>query len=718
MIIYLLTIGLISILGQVVLLRELNVSFFGIELIYLLALGIWLLWTALGAVIGRRKQSLSPDSIAALFIAFAPVILLDIVFIRSSRLIFGGIPGTYLTFFQQLLIVVISLLPAGLLSGLLFQKVAGAYVSTGKTLASAYAVESAGGLVGGLLSTLLILWGIGNFSTALWCALAAVVTPLIVSSEFKSPVRRTAFFMCCVLAVLLWNASFLDHRMTGWTHPNLLESIDSPYGRITVTRLDNQISVFENDALSFETEGTEAESFCHLAALQHPNPQRVLILGGGIEGIVRETEKYFPEQIDYVELNPAMLHLVSRYLPDDIGKSLRQPNVRIIFGDPRRYLQKCGTYDLILVGMPEPASGQANRFYTREFFRLCSSKLNPSGILAFRLRTAENMWTTPLTGRNASIYRALQSVFPEVLFLPGTTHVVTASASSLPRAPEILSRRLQERKITTRLISPNYINYIFTNDRFLTINHLLREAGSAPNTDLKPVCYQYAFVMWLSKFFPRLAVADPSSVMHKGFTKPPLLYIWIVLPIIFFMCRFKPALRRVLLVAAAGFIGMVMETVLILFYQVKQGVLYQDIGFLMMSFMGGLALGAVTVNRKMQHQADRPSLPRSNGAIMLTGFCLLCAFTIIRLTTSLSVGLIEILFLLAATGFFVAGIFAYASLNAVEDQKKIISPLYAADLVGGCLGSLLASLILIPLAGMDFAVWGTLLIAAYSLLLL
>ena len=54
-----------------------------------------------------------------------------------------------------------------------------------------------------------------------------------------------------------------------FNHPNILESIDSPYGRITVSKLYNQISVFENDALAFETEGTDAEYFCHLTALQH-----------------------------------------------------------------------------------------------------------------------------------------------------------------------------------------------------------------------------------------------------------------------------------------------------------------------------------------------------------------------------------------------------------------------------------------------------------------
>ena len=719
MAISLLAVGLISILGQVVLLRELNVSFYGIELIYLLALGIWLFWTAVGAVVGRRNRFPSIKYIVVLFIIFGIAILLDIVFIRSSRLIFGGIPGAYLTFFQQLIVVVISILPAGLLSGLLFQWTAKAYVTTGRTLASAYAIESAGGLIGGLFSTLFIMWGLQNCSIAFVCALASVITPIIILRGLRTSLLRwTATVLACIFLALLWKTSYLDRQMSIWNHPNLLESSDSPYGRITATRLYNQISVFENDALAFETEGIEAEYFCHLVALQHPNPQEVLILGGGIEGIVREIAKYKPKRIDYVELNPVMLNLVTRYLPDDIRKSLREPNVHIIFADPRQYLKKSGTYDLILVGMPEPASGQANRFYTQEFFKQCSAKLNPGGILGFRLRTAENLWTMPLTRRNTSIYSALQSVFPEALFLPGTTNVVTASRAPLPRTPEIMSRRLQDMKIVTRLISPNYINYLFTNDRFFQIRDLLKKEKALPNTDIRPVCYQYAFIIWLSKFFPRIALVDPSSIMDNDFLKPPLsLLLWISLPIIFLLSRLLPALRRAMLVAAAGFMGMVLETILILYYQVKHGVLYQDIGLLLMSFMAGLALGAMIINREMARPIANRMLSRWYGIRLLSGFCFLCAFTGMRVTMSISAGLVEISCLLAIAGFLVAGIFAYASLHEIEDQKNVISPLYSADLIGGCLGSLLGSLILIPLVGMDVTTWGMLLLAAFSILL-
>src|SRR5690606_16422363 len=90
MVISLIAIGLISILGQVVLIRELNVAFYGVELIYLLALGIWLLWTAAGAVIGRRNHFPSPGQVAVLFILFGISLPVDVMFIRSSRLIFGG----------------------------------------------------------------------------------------------------------------------------------------------------------------------------------------------------------------------------------------------------------------------------------------------------------------------------------------------------------------------------------------------------------------------------------------------------------------------------------------------------------------------------------------------------------------------------------------------------------------------------------------------------
>lgn len=719
MVISLIAIGLISILGQVALIRELNVAFYGVELIYLLALGIWLFWTAAGAVVGRRIRFPSPGQIAVLFILFGIALPIDILFIRSSRLILGGVPGAYLPIILQFTVVVITLLPAGLLSGLLFQWTAKAYVTGGRTLALAYAIESAGGFVGGLISTLLIMWGIRNFSAVMVCSLVSIIMSLILLRGVRTArLRSSAIILICIFLALLWNTSSLDRRMTMLNHPNLLESSDSPYGRITVTQLHDQISFFENDALAFETEGMEAEYFCHLTALQHPNPKDVLILGGGIEGIVREMLKYAPQRIHYVELNPVLFNLAIRHLPDDIRKSLGNPNVRITFADPRQYLRESGTYDLILVGMPEPSSGQANRFYTREFFKQCHAKLKPGGILGFRLHAAENLWTIPLARRNMSIYRALQSVFPETLFLPGSTNVVTASNTVLPDSPEVMSRRLQDRQPATRLISTDYIRYLFTNDRYYKIKDLLNHGHAPPNTDIRPVCYQYAIIIWLSQFFPHIAHVDPFSVIGKGFLKSSGAWLLGISFIIFFLIiRFRSELCRIVLVATAGFTGMVLETILILYYQVKHGVLYQDIGLLMMSFMAGLAAGALAIHKKMTGPIDHRPSERLYGAGLLIGLCFLCAFTGIVLSMDIAAGLFAISCLLGASGFAVGGVFAYSSIHDVENPKAMISPLYSADLIGGCVGCLLGSLIFIPVAGMDVTAWGLFIIAALSVLL-
>ncbi len=608
MIIPLLSVGLISILGQVVLLRELNVAFYGVELIYLFALGLWLFWTASGALIGRRNYFPSLHHIAFLFMIFAVTLPLDVIFIRASRILVGGVPGAYLSLLQQLMIAVLSLLPAGLLSGLLFQWSAKRYVSSDRTLAMAYAIESAGGLIGGLFATLFLKWGVQNCTITLVCGLVLVIVPLFfLRGDGISARRWTAAILAVIFLMLLWIAPFLDRQMTLWNHPNLVASRDTPYGRVSVSRLYNQISVFENDALAFETEGTEAEYFVHLAALQHQNPRQVLILGGGIEGTVREMLQHGPEKIDYLELNPAMLELVSGHLPGDIQKSLKDRRVRIIFADPRFFLKESGTYDLILVGMPEPQSGQTNRFYTKEFFEQCAAKLNSGGIQAFRLRSAENLWSPQLLWRTASIYRALTSVFTDVLFLPGTTNVVTASRKPLSRLPEAMSRRLQERRLTTRLISANYIKYLFNNDRFFEIGNLLRRETAEPNTDLRPACYRYAFMIWLSKFFPRISWMDFSSFIDQGTVRSSFRWVLtICFPIAFLLSRLWPALRRVLLVAAAGFMGMVLETILILYYQAKHGVLYQDLGILLMSFMAGLALGSMTINQSIVRFSESP----------------------------------------------------------------------------------------------------------------
>ena len=143
-IIYLIAVGFFSILGQVVILRELNVAFFGIELIYILSFAFWMIGTAIGAAVGRQSYIPEEKKIHKLFLVSAILLIVDIIFIRDIRNLFGGVRGGYLPFTIQVSALSIALLPIGLLAGLLFQFSAKRFVDKNETLAKAYAIESAG----------------------------------------------------------------------------------------------------------------------------------------------------------------------------------------------------------------------------------------------------------------------------------------------------------------------------------------------------------------------------------------------------------------------------------------------------------------------------------------------------------------------------------------------------------------------------------------------
>ena len=131
---------------------------------------------------------------------------------------------------------------------------------------------------------------------------------------------------------------------------------------------------------------------------------------------------------------------------------------------------------------------------------------------------------------------------------------------------------------------------------------------------------------------------------------------------------------------------MVLETAVILYFQTKNGILYQDVGILLTGFMTGLASGALLISRAGIRSR------KSTGVCLLLAFSMLSAFIGIEIDLGKGAGLAWSLFMLFMTGFLLAGIFSYASMRDTHDQRDVITPMYSADLIGGCIGSVLTSL--------------------------
>lgn len=654
--------------------------------------------SAAGVGIGRSSFIPKEKNIQTLFLLLSGLLLIDIIFIRAIRKIFSGIEGEYLPFTTQIIGLVIALIPVSATAGLMFQWTAKRYINENETLAKAYSIESAGGILGGLCSTLFLNFEISNLTTGLICSTGCVIVAIYYSwqawSRFQKYFSSTIILVIFFLFVLSYK---IDVLMTSWNHPFVVESIDTPYNRVTITSPEKQVCVFTDDALSYETESVSAEEFVHLSTLQSDTYNNILILGGGFEGVIAEILKLPVNKIDYVEINKSIIEALQKHLPKTLINSLRDKKVNFIFKDPRQFLQSQHLYDVILVGMPEPMSAQSNRFYTKEFFAQCSKALKQRGVIAFKIRSSENLWTKLLTERNKGIYYALKSAFENTIVLPGAFNIFIASKSKLTTDTKFLINRFLERELETKLVSPQYINYIFTNTRFAEIQRILLEGTQNVNSDLQPVCYGYTISIWLSKFFPELANYNKPLYKILDFNKL-LIIAAIIIVGLTIAGRKSFQAGRLVLVFGTAFIGMIAETLLIILYQTKNGVLYRDIGILLMMFMLGLTLGAVIIHRLFILQ----KLKR----FKLAGIILILLFTFMNLViyfvtkTDMLGGLLSISALLMLNGIIVSGIFAYTSFNKVINQLEIVKPLYSADLIGGSLGSIIASLIFIPVLGL------------------
>ena len=715
----LIAIGLVTLLGQVVLLRELLVAFFGSELIYVLALGLWLLGSALGALLGglrggRRTVGAATDlaPVAWLLIVLGLLLPLDVVAIRGLRPLFGeafgAVPGAYLDLPVQLLVLAATLLPPSLLAGVLLRRAAGVLIARGGRLIRAYAIESAGGVLGGLLATLLLRFGLANLAGALLAALVATLTgALLPSSRSPSPSARTtrAWYRpaprlvigalgALALVVGMFASRSIDHRLATWSQADLVASRDTPYGRLSVTAAAGQVALFEDGALVATSEDTAAEEIVHLAALQRGRVDSALVLGFGSGNEVAQLLAHQPAVIDWVVVDAEIVRWLASYLPDAVGRVLAEPTVHLIDADPRTWLAQSGRYDLILSNMAAPASGRANRYWTVEFFAACREHLRSGGVLACRLQAAENVWTPARLRRAASIHRALTTAFTDVVVLPAMhAHLLLASDRPLTRDPVELVEALDELRPPPRYLSGAYLDYLYTSDRFVAAQALLADSAVPANRDAQPTCYAYTLMIWLAHFLPELTWQD----WGEGWLG--MRSVWLALAlmtVVALLARRSDLGRRCVLAAIAGLAGMVLEAVLLLHYQVHRGVLYQDLGFLFTAFMAGLALGGEALAR-VRDPGWRLQ------AMVAVALALLGAGTAWLTTHGAATGLIATASLLLLAGAVTAAMLGVATRRGRPYEETLAGPVFAADLLGGCVGGVAAALVLVPLLGLPGA---------------
>lgn len=241
----------------------------------------------------------------------------------------------------------------------------------------------------------------------------------------------------------------------GFTAKRRLQELDSPFQRIEVYdtpqfgrlfRLDGRLMTSEADEFFYH------ECMTHPAALAHPHPETVLVIGGGDGGSSEELLKHpSVKRIVMAELDPAVVDISRKWLGSIHKGALDDPRLEIRFGDGFDYVAATTErFDLIVLDLTDPDT-PAFKLYSEEFFRMCQRALKPGGLLTLHLGSP--VYQAETVRKNAaSLRNVFKHVAPLSLFIPlyGSLWCLAVASDSVdPRtaSAELIQQRMTERHI-------------------------------------------------------------------------------------------------------------------------------------------------------------------------------------------------------------------------------------------------------------------------------
>jgi len=184
---------------------------------------------------------------------------------------------------------------------------------------------------------------------------------------------------------------YFDPWMAGthltYTVRRVYERLTTPYQTIDVFEADGWGTVLALGGVTNVTDRDESgyhEMLAHPALLAHPAPRRVLIIGGGDGGTLREVLRH-PEVTHavLVDIDGEVIRCARTYFPQ-CAAALDDPRALVIVGDGLAYVADAArsgvTFDVILIDSTDPVDA-AVELFTEAFYRDCARVLGEGGIL-------------------------------------------------------------------------------------------------------------------------------------------------------------------------------------------------------------------------------------------------------------------------------------------------------------------------------------------------
>lgn len=142
-----------------------------------------------------------------------------------------------------------------------------------------------------------------------------------------------------------------------------------------VMTLDGVVQTTESDEFIYH------EMMAHVPLFAHGNVRRVLIIGGGDGGMLREVMKHPVEHVTQVEIDQAVIDMARKYLPGHSAGSYDDPRLSLVIADGMDYVSESNErFDVIISDSTDPI-GPGEVLFTEDFYMQAKRCLVGGGVL-------------------------------------------------------------------------------------------------------------------------------------------------------------------------------------------------------------------------------------------------------------------------------------------------------------------------------------------------
>jgi len=209
--------------------------------------------------------------------------------------------------------------------------------------------------------------------------------------------------------------------------------------------------------LSTEDEFIYHEMLVHPAMFWHPGPQRVLIIGGGDGGVLREVVKYPVKEIFLVDLDKKVIEVSQKYLPSVSQGAFKDKRLKIFNVNALEFVKKYNNYfDIIIDDLTDP-EGPSLALWRVGFFRDTASALRKNGIASFQTAFFNEPTAQKARQNLRKVFSYFKIHFAFVACFPFGEHTFSLGSLKINFNKvdfEIIKKRFQRINPETRYYSP------------------------------------------------------------------------------------------------------------------------------------------------------------------------------------------------------------------------------------------------------------------------